>query len=133
MMDLWSSKKPVETAKERNAGSRHQTWQWWSQIYMRGYSNGRDFVLHSSSGDGLLSSKLLHHLPPAVLQPFPLNLLTAQKEGVPLTNDIIVCTPCTICRCVQMQQKCKTITNKTSQTNCNVLNNWKTPGSAQSP
>jgi hypothetical protein len=24
MMDLWSSKKPVETAKERNAGSRHQ-------------------------------------------------------------------------------------------------------------
>jgi hypothetical protein len=80
---------------------------------MRGYSNGRDFVLHSSSGGGLLSSKLLHHLPPAVLQPFPLNLLTAQKEGVPLTNDIIVC------RCVQMQQKYKTMTNKTSQTNCN--------------
>lgn len=24
MMDLWSSKKPVETAKEKNAGSRHQ-------------------------------------------------------------------------------------------------------------
>lgn len=48
-------------------------------------------MLHSFSGGGLLSSKLLHHLPPAVLQPFPLNLLTAQKE-VPLTNDIIVCT-----------------------------------------
>ncbi|CAK9231065.1 unnamed protein product [Sphagnum troendelagicum] len=24
MMDQWSSKKPIETAKERNAGSRHQ-------------------------------------------------------------------------------------------------------------
>jgi hypothetical protein len=24
MMDQWSSKMPIETAKERNAGSRHQ-------------------------------------------------------------------------------------------------------------
>ncbi len=56
-----------------------------------------------SKAPPVVVSKLFHHLPPAVLQPFPLNLLTAQKEGVPLTIDIIVCTLCTICRFVQMQ------------------------------